>query len=96
MRMQRKRNPHPPFFFSFLAFLDFFAFSSAIFLAFAGVFLIFPKDLGGLVQRKTLAMEQTRYSKRAFRELQNPKGPKIEKNQSRLKFSIPLEIFNLD
>ena len=25
-----------------------------------------------------------------------PEGPKIEKNQSRLKFSISLEIFNLD
>ena len=27
---------------------------------------------------------------------QPPKGPKIEKIQSRLKFSIPLEHFNLD
>ena len=26
----------------------------------------------------------------------NPKGPKIEKNQSRLNFSISLENFNLD
>ena len=29
-------------------------------------------------------------------ELAFPKGPKIEKIQSRLKFSISLEIFNLD
>ena len=27
---------------------------------------------------------------------QNPKGPKIEKNQSRLKISISIEHFNLD
>ena len=52
-------------------------------------------QLGGIVTNTSYCWRAPR-ARSPLGRVQVPKGPKIEKIQSRLKFSISLEIFNLD